>query len=333
MVTKILIFLNIGVFIAMCLAGASPLEPSVESIALWGGIRADLIAGGEWWRLLSSMFVHIGVVHLGMNLYFLYSIGSFVERIVGRMHFLICYFATGVLAGLGSYFAHRETLIVSAGASGAIAGIFGVYIFVLLTPLIHSEMRRKLLKNVAQIIGINVIYGISRGAGIDHAAHIGGLTSGFIIGGAFYLCLRGGFGTLNFRRYMSGGMVLLIPILLVPTLLKNETPSDFVKYIGLVEKYSDREKTINEMLGGSFDKEALFSELEKVKWISKQMKELQLKEKEEKARDIIVHYLDCYDARLRLVIKANEMNTYIYNKQIQDLSDTMDSLIQEYTTM
>ena len=335
MATKILILLNVLVFGVMCIFGAHPTAPTVASIIKWGGIRSDLVAEGEWWRLFNSMFIHFGFLHLAMNMYFLYSIGRFLEEILGKLHILIIYFSTGLLAGLVSYFAHKNSMITSAGASGAIAGIFGVYIFILLTPLIRKDIRSRLLKNVAQIIGINVIYGLSQGAGIDHAAHLGGLASGFIIGGIFYLHLSGKFKA---PRWASGGIALLLPCLLIPTLLKSERPTDLPKFVHLVEEYSHIEDEINAKLGEIDTRQVLayielkkevFPVLANAKTLAAQMKELNLPLQQTRTRDALMQYIELFDTRLRICIRGLEYGPYPGDEQrIQQLTKEIENLVQ-----
>lgn len=243
-VTKVLIILNIGVFLAMCIAGAHPIEPSAETVFNWGGIHPDYIADGQWWRFLSSMFIHIGIFHLAMNLYFLYIFGRFLEPVLGKAYFLIGYFSTGILAGLISYSSHKGSNIVEAGASGALAGIFGIYLFIIFSPLIHSkEERNQHLSFALQVIAMNIIYAAKAGESISHAAHLGGIFCGLIIGGIFYLSLRCNSSTSQYRKWIiSGGIAIALPVIMVPTLTMNKKHSDSDELSNTIREYHQRFK-------------------------------------------------------------------------------------------
>jgi len=121
--TPLLVGLNVAVFLAMVIGGASPLNPTVPDIVKWGANVGPLSLGGEPWRLFTSMFVHIGLLHIGMNLYVLWYIGRFVEKLLGNIGMLIVYVLAGLSGSLASAAIHPA--VVSAGASGAIFGLYG----------------------------------------------------------------------------------------------------------------------------------------------------------------------------------------------------------------
>lgn len=144
---------------------------------------------GQFWRLLTSIFLHAGIIHLVANLYALLFVGAVLEKAIGKNKFLLAYIVTGVFASLSSLIFHDN--IVSVGASGAIFGLFGV-----LLALLHFKefnvtdiSKKNLLLSVGLFIFYNIIYGFNK-PGIDNAAHIGGLLSGFIIGLSYYLIIK-----------------------------------------------------------------------------------------------------------------------------------------------
>jgi rhomboid protease GluP len=103
----------------------------VGSLIAWGAnYGPDTITNGQWWRLLTSMFLHIGIVHLAFNMIVLLQIGPFVERLVGNVGFLIVYFVSGFAGNVTSLVWNPYT--VSAGASGAIFGLYGLLLGFLL---------------------------------------------------------------------------------------------------------------------------------------------------------------------------------------------------------
>lgn len=180
-VTPILLCVNIGIFLLMVMSGINIVHPSLNGLILWGANYKPLTLDGQWWRLVTNCFVHIGVIHLSFNMYALWCVGSVVEGYLGRPRFLSAYLLSGVCGSIVSLWWHDN--VVSAGASGAIFGIYGVFIFMLLANMIKKEISKDLLGSSLAFVGYNLLYGMK--AGIDNAAHIGGLIGGFIFGFVF----------------------------------------------------------------------------------------------------------------------------------------------------
>jgi len=185
-ITPILIYLNIAIFILMVIAGMGFISFKGSDLLNWGANYRPLTANGEWWRLLTSTFLHGGVMHVFANMYGLMFIGIFLEPALGRKKYLIIYLLTGILASCASLWWHEET--VSVGASGAIFGLYGLFLAMLLTKIFPKEFSKAFLTSILIFIGYNLLMGI--GGGIDNAAHIGGLISGFIIGLILYPTLK-----------------------------------------------------------------------------------------------------------------------------------------------
>jgi rhomboid protease GluP len=185
-ITPILINLNILIFILMACAGAGILEPSTDVLIAWGANFRPVTLDGEAWRLLSCCFIHIGIIHLLMNMYALLYIGSMLEPYLGKTKFVVAYLATGIVASATSLWWHDLT--VSAGASGAIFGMYGVFIALLSSNLIDKATRESLLPNILLFTGYNLLFGMK--GGVDNAAHIGGLLSGIVIGFGYILSLK-----------------------------------------------------------------------------------------------------------------------------------------------
>jgi len=123
-VTPLLMGLNLVVFGAMVVAGVHFLSPTSESLVRWGADFGPLTSNGQWWRLVSATFLHVGIIHLAFNMYVLWDIGGLVERLVGNAAFLALYLLAGVFGSLASLI--WNPLVVSAGASGAVFGRFGL---------------------------------------------------------------------------------------------------------------------------------------------------------------------------------------------------------------
>lgn len=185
--TPLLLSINILVFIIMLIDGTNIFNPQTEKLIFWGANVRELTINGEWWRLISCMFIHIGILHLLMNLYALVFIGVLLEPLIGKNRFIIAYLITGFIASTSSLY--WNTFAISAGASGAIFGLFGVFLALLTTSHVDKSIKKPMLLYISIYIGINLINGLKDG--IDAAAHVGGLISGLVIGYVFY------YGMLN----------------------------------------------------------------------------------------------------------------------------------------
>lgn len=184
-ITPLLIDLNLIIFLLMALTGTNIMEPDSQSLLNWGANFRPMTLSGQWWRLLSSCFIHIGIIHLLLNMYALLYIGALLEPLLGRTRFLLAYILTGLAASTTSMWWHDYT--VSAGASGAIFGMYGVFLAMLTTNLIEKTARQSMLPSIVVFVGYNLAFGLS--PGIDNAAHIGGLFSGFVIGYGYFAVL------------------------------------------------------------------------------------------------------------------------------------------------
>jgi rhomboid protease GluP len=207
--TALLLDLNILVFILMSLYGASLMNPSADNLLAWGANYKPLTLAGEGWRLLTSCFVHIGVMHLLMNMYALLYIGYVLEPILGNIRFISAYIMTGLLASLNSLWWHD--LSVSAGASGAIFGLYGVFLALLTTSIVEKSTRKPLFISIAIFIIYNLMNGLKEG--VDNAAHIGGILSGIVIGYAFLPTLR----NKTSKFFNTGILILLLTSTLILT--------------------------------------------------------------------------------------------------------------------
>ncbi len=177
-------------------------------VPLTGGTELDPtggIVGGEWWRLLSSMFLHAGLIHLGLNAYVLWIFGNEIERQIGRVETLVVFLVTGVFAGATS-FAFAPGFIVAVGASGAIFGLVGAFIAYNYLRR-HHVMAQARLRGALSMLVINLIIGFSIPS-IDWRAHLGGLVAGLIAGFAVDpsrpVALR--------RAFAAAGLVALLVV-------------------------------------------------------------------------------------------------------------------------
>lgn len=245
------------VYLAMTFSGADPMRPDVASITGWGGNLGVLTIQNEWWRLVSSMFVHVGLLHIAFNMWVLHHVGGVVERLFGNVGFALLYLLSGIGGSIASFYMHPFN--VSAGASGAIFGTFGALLGVLAVQrrrfpiVLFMGLRRFAIT----FVGLNVLIGFSLPF-IDNAAHIGGLATGFLCGLFLYRPLpqflpedevQAGSGL--FRRFI--GVVLLSAALAVAAWqsshsVRNTPKVDFAIFLDHLKPSAERFNNVFEQL-------------------------------------------------------------------------------------
>lgn len=195
--TYLLLAVNIGVFFWMVLHGVSLKNPTPDQLRHFGANNTLLVLSGQWYRLVTATFVHIGIIHIATNMWCLWNLGLLGEPLLGPFGLVAVYLLTGVAGNLLSIswdliFGSRAEIIygVGAGASGAVFGIAGILI-VLLTnrrlPIPWSELQR-LRTSVVRFSAINLLIGASTilpifgTLRIDNSAHLGGFLCGLALG-------------------------------------------------------------------------------------------------------------------------------------------------------
>lgn len=177
-VSLILIVINVLVFLLpFLLFFSGPLGNSFDNFLALGWKENQAIENGEYYRLLTAIFLHGGMLHLFFNMYSLYAIGPFVERFFGSLTFLSIYLSAGVAGSIASFV--FSPYVPSVGASGAIFGLAGA-----LLAISMRSKNMKLFQNIFLIILINLFIGLSV-PNIDNWGHIGGLVFGFLISWIF----------------------------------------------------------------------------------------------------------------------------------------------------
>lgn len=178
--TPAIIAICVAIYVYI-VARSGSLSPSLDIMIDMGANFGPRTMRDDWWRLITSAFLHFNVLHLLFNMWVLWSIGKLLERLTGNLGFLVLYFASAVTGSLASLFWHPG--VVSAGASGAVFGVCGGLVGFLLPrkdtipPLIRIQLR----KDIVFFIMVNVAFGLAV-PGIDNAAHLGGLVGGFLMG-------------------------------------------------------------------------------------------------------------------------------------------------------
>lgn len=178
-VTIVLVAVNIAAFVFEVASGANISNPTPQSLLDLGGNLGTRTFDGEPWRLLSSMFLHAGVIHLGVNMFSLVMVGRAVENLFGRAAYVAIYLFAGIVGGIASALSTNNA--VSVGASGAIFGVFAaVGAFLLVNrKRIDQQALKSQTSSLLVTIAINIVAGLQF-TGIDMRAHFGGLAAGFV---------------------------------------------------------------------------------------------------------------------------------------------------------
>src|SRR5690606_14045681 len=236
LISPILININLLVFITMLASGVHILMPESQDLLKWGANFRPMTLGGQWWRLFTACFLHIGILHLLLNMYALLYIGLLLEPYIGKTRFLAAYLISGIAASMTSLWWHDLT--ISAGASGAIFGMYGVFLALLTTNLLDKSVKRVVLTSIAVFVGYNILNGMRADSGIDNAAHIGGLISGLIIGYVFVPSLKQ-FENRTIKFSTIGALTLAL--LISSFTVYNSLPNDIGQYEREMEQFVSME--------------------------------------------------------------------------------------------
>ncbi len=176
-----IIFLNTLFFLLSALQSGNIVDIDLDTLVDLGALYGPLVVKqGEWWRLLSAMFLHGGMTHILMNMVSLYIIGRGMELYFPKAAYLAIYLFSGLTGGLLSLYMHPMS--VGVGASGAIFGVFGALAgFFLAHRKRIGAYSREFMKDFVVILGLNLMLGLSISS-IDMSAHIGGLVVGMLGG-------------------------------------------------------------------------------------------------------------------------------------------------------
>src|ERR1700692_2019967 len=179
--TQVIFGINAAVFLGMVLSSGAVMDFPGRELVRWGANVGALTISGEWWRLLTNIFVHAGIIHIAFNMWCLWNLGALCESLYGRGTYAAIYLVCGLGASLASAAWHPST--PSVGASGAIFGLAGALIAAF--KLGEFSVPRSALSGTLRSLAMFVIYNLIFGAAIgttDNAAHVGGLVTGLILG-------------------------------------------------------------------------------------------------------------------------------------------------------
>lgn len=335
-ISPILININILIFIAMLVSGVHILMPENQSLLDWGANFRPLTLEGQWWRLFTACFLHIGILHLLLNMYALLYIGLLLEPYLGKTRFLAAYLISGIAASMTSLWWHDLT--ISAGASGAIFGMYGVFLALLTTNLLDKSVKKALLTSIAVFVGYNILNGLKPNSGIDNAAHIGGLLSGLVIGYAFVPSLKQfDNSTIKFSTIGALTAVLLVSSFSIYKTLPNdigkydEKMKEFVSMESMaLEVYNLPEGTPNEKILSELKDRGLYYWNENLKLIDS-FKDLNLPLPIKARNTKLKEYCELRIKSYELIYKAIEEDTDKYEKEMNDYNQKIEAIIAELT--
>ena len=232
LVTPLLIYINIAVFICMVISGVSIFSPAVPALYSWGGNFRSAVLDGQWWRLFTNMFLHGGIAHLLMNMYALLYIGVMLEPLLGKFRFGAAYLLSGICGSLLSITFHSFS--VGVGASGAIFGLYGVFLSMLTTNHIQKTARNTMLRSILFFVVFNLVYGMQ--GNTDNAAHIGGLISGLAIG---YIYFPGITGRHDIKRQLITTSLIALSVIALSVFAIFNLNDDIGIYQQKMQKFAD----------------------------------------------------------------------------------------------
>lgn len=180
-VTLALIAVNVFLFLVATALGGGLFKVDSEVMIRLGTDYTPLTLAGQWWRLLTSIFLHFGLFHIALNMWALYVNGRVAERIFGSLRYLAIYLVAGLSGSVASLLWHP--IVNGAGASGAIFGVLGAMIafFVKREGGVPASVIKTQLTSVSVFVAYSLLNAV-RYQGIDNAAHMGGLVGGFVLG-------------------------------------------------------------------------------------------------------------------------------------------------------
>lgn len=182
-VTAMLILINILVFAAVELTGTS--QDALHVLNYGAAYTPYIVEKGEVWRLFTSMFLHFGIEHLVNNMLVLFVLGSRLERVIGKVRFLIVYLLGGIAGNVISLILELRTqeFSVSAGASGAVFAVMGAMIYVVIRN--KGWLGDLSMRQILVMAAFSLYFGFTS-EGVDNTAHVGGLLAGFVLAVLFW---------------------------------------------------------------------------------------------------------------------------------------------------
>lgn len=195
--TVSLIVINIAVFLLLSLFGDT--EDAVFMMRHGAMYRELITQEQEYYRIITCLFLHFGIPHLLNNMVMLGAVGWNLEMEIGKIRFLLIYFGSGILGNILSLWhdIQTDTNVVSAGASGAIFGLMGALLYVVIAN--RGRLGRLSGRGMLIMVALSLYFGFTS-SGVDNLAHVGGLVCGFIMAAVLYRKKRQ-YTDSDFRTY------------------------------------------------------------------------------------------------------------------------------------
>lgn len=333
-VTFLLIALKLIVFIVITVNGVSATNPAAQDVLKWYGCMKVYVTGGEWWRLITAIFANTGVIDLLINLTALYFIGLMVESILGKAKFLIAFLCAGILANLAGITWYNETVI--AGTSGAVFGLYGVFLAFATTAYINKKFPRVWLLSILAYVIFTVVN--SGPADVYNAVNFGGLISGICIGYLFYF--------FHFKRKVAraGGSRISVEVLLITSLVVflyvRSGKNDSIRFEKAIMKLNQIElKAMTQMQRLQFaisneDAAKILKDSTLPEWQHFQ-KELiktdryKLNDEFTEKRKLLSKYAQMRVQQTTLLYQSIKDSSDKYHQQINQVSDSIDLIIDK----
>jgi rhomboid protease GluP len=242
--TVALLAANIAAYVAFAAMGHGFLAADPKALIDWGSNFGPYTSGGQWWRLASAAFLHGSLVHLAVNMLALYDVGRLCERLYGTRRYLVLYALSGLLGSAASLW--WNPMVNSVGASGALFGVLGATFVFMLDK--RNGVPVGIMSAHATSMGVFILYGLYNGfskAGIDNAAHLGGLAAGMALG--FALAAPFGAGARPPAARAGAGVAVCVAAILALALLTPNTRQAWdteVNFTDVLKRVIEEEKSL-----------------------------------------------------------------------------------------
>jgi len=323
-ITPLIILVNILLFSLMVFNGVSFFSPETQDLIDWGGNYAPLTIENGWWRLISSCFLHFGFFHLILNCYALGYVGLLLEPYFKKISYLCIYLFCGILSSLSSLYWNEN--IVSAGASGAILGMYSLLTVLMLSKQIKNKNSLSLITAIISFIVLNISGSFKEG--IDGAAHIGGLVTGLVFGFILVLLHK------KPKIAISSISILTVVFSLVIFNYCRQTKVyiyQFFEYEKEMQDFVDMEKMALSSYGNFFNdsKEQILSDLKDrgiYYWdeniaLIKKLDKLYLPKEIHTQNENLLEYCELYKEYYQLTYNKVNENTSEYNQKLEEIEN------------
>lgn len=317
--TYIILAINVLVFAWLAMQQQSlMMNSSADSLAILqaGANLNPLTLGGQPWRLITSMFLHFGIVHLVMNMFALYWLGTLLEPAVGTTRFVLIYFFCGIVAGIASLL--FNLFIPSAGASGAIFGLFGYQLGAALISSFEDKQRlRGVLVSFGVFLAINTIFTLQMN--VDVWGHVGGCVAGLVI------------AVLHFKFRVLIKNVYLALVLVMASLAVFLLPRYQARYYDLFQRVIKAERKTNQFYRSQLSDAQLLDSLKVVnaEWhsVDSAIRSFgKVPTVLQKDTATLRKYVNLHNRETTYRIEMIERESYVYLDSLEYINQQFDSL-------